>query len=49
MPLSSVKNISHVGTLVEIEHLDRLDKIPIKAPPLRLNDDEKILAMLLPS
>lgn len=37
------------GELLEVENLERLDSVHIQAPPIRLDDHEKVLAMLLPS
>jgi hypothetical protein len=35
--------------LVEVEELDRLETVPVQPPPIRLDDDSKLLAMLMPS
>lgn len=37
------------GELLEVEQLDRLETVHVQLPPLRLDDNEKVLAMLLPS
>ena len=37
------------GELVEVSNLDRIETVNVRPPPLRLDDDSKSLAMLLPS
>lgn len=44
LPLARNANVH----LLEVEHLDRLEVVPIQPPPMRLDDEDKILAMLMP-
>lgn len=37
------------GMLVEVEELETFVSVPLQAAPMRLNDEDKIFAMLLPT
>jgi hypothetical protein len=49
LPLSALQGSQNAqnAVLLEVEHLDHVESEPIKAPPV-LDDDQKILSMLLP-
>jgi len=44
-----LKSNATTALLVEVEQLDRLETVNLQPPPLRLTDEDKIFAMLLPS